>query len=219
MDIQPIHYTDLSYQVYAKIREMILSGELKPGEKIAQERIASMLGVSRMPLHKAFQMLEDEFLVESIPRRGIFVKKPDLLAIMEAFECREGLEGIAARRAAKLMTDEQLHFLEGLFQSFTNLDNIDEGKYQTADHTFHETIIKYSGNSVLQKLNHIGSILIKTYPKGIILPLKESMQDHHLIIGAFKERSAERAEELIRIHSRKARNIIENQIKQQEKNK
>ena len=216
MDIQPIHYTDLSYQVYAKIREMILSGELKPGEKIPQERIASMLGVSRMPLHKAFQMLEDEFLAESIPRRGIFVKKPDLVAIMEAFECREGLEGIAARRAAKLMTDEQLQFLEGLFQPFTDLDNIDEGKYQTADHTFHETIIKYSGNSVLQKLNHIGSILIKTYPKGIILPLRESMQDHLLIIRAFKEKSPERAEEVIRIHSRKARNIIENQIKQQE---
>lgn len=218
MDIQPIQYTDLSYQAYAKIREMILSGELKPGEKIPQEKIASLLGVSRMPLHKAFQMLDDEFLVESIPRRGIFVKKPDLAAIMEAFECREGLEGIAARRATQLMTDEQIHFLEGLFSPFTDLDNIDESKYQTADHTFHETIIKYSGNSVLQRLNNMGSILIRTYPKGIILPLKESMQDHLIIIRAFKDRSSELAEELIRVHSRKARNIIENQIKQQKKN-
>lgn len=217
MDIQPIQYTDLSYQAYAKIREMILSGELEPGEKIPQEKIASMLGVSRMPLHKAFQMLEDEFLVESIPRRGIFVKKTDLVAIMEAFECREGLEGIAARRAAQWMTDEQLYFLKSLFHPFKDLDNIDENKYQTADHTFHETIIKYSGNSVLQKLNNMGSILIRTYPKGIILPLKESMQDHLLIIKAFTDRSPGKAEELIRLHSRKARNIIENQIKQQQK--
>jgi len=74
---------------------MILAGELKPGEKLPQEKIAEQLGVSRMPLHKAFVMLEDEFLVESIPRRGIFIRKPDIQEIIDAFECREGLEGIA----------------------------------------------------------------------------------------------------------------------------
>jgi DNA-binding GntR family transcriptional regulator len=219
MVTKPIQYKDLSYQAYKRIREMILSGEFKAGEKIPQERIAEMLGVSRMPLHKAFQMLEDEYLVESIPRRGIFVKKPDLVSIMEAFECREGLEGLAARRAALSLNSKQIGALEKLFSPFHDLRNLDEIKYQKADQKFHETIIRSSGNMILQRLNSIGNVLIKTYPKGIILPYEESMNDHRLIIGALKEKAADRAEELVRQHSRKARNLIAKQIEQLNKNR
>jgi DNA-binding GntR family transcriptional regulator len=213
MNIKPIEHTDLSYQAYSRIRQMILTGDLKPGEKILQEKIAATLGVSRMPLHKAFQMLEDEYLVESIPRRGIFVRKPDLVQILEAFECREGLEGIAARRAALSMTDRDIDKLEALIAPFTGSQKIDEKKYQEADHRFHETIIRSSGNSILMRLNNIGDVLIQTYPRGIILSLEESMNDHLKIISAFRERSPEKVEKLIREHSRKARNIIEQIIK------
>ncbi|MFP4060716.1 MAG: GntR family transcriptional regulator, partial [Bacteroidales bacterium] len=186
MLITPLQYTDLSYQVYEKLKEMILSGQLKPGEKIAQEKIASMLGISRMPLHKAFQMLEDEFLVKSIPRRGIFVRKPNLREIMEAFECREGLEGIAARYAATNMPLDQVKELQELFNSFIDSEEVDKMEYQRADQAFHEAIIGASENSVLQRLNSIGNVLIRTYPKGIILPLQESLQDHILILEAIE---------------------------------
>ncbi|MGC9344301.1 MAG: GntR family transcriptional regulator [Bacteroidales bacterium] len=216
MKTKPIEYTDLSFQVYSRIKEMILNGDLKPGDKIPQEKIAVSLGVSRMPLHKAFQMLEDEFLVESIPRRGIFVKKPDLVEILEAFECREGLEGIAARRAARVMTEKEIDELESLFKPFSKLDEIIESEYQKADQRFHETIINSSGNNVLKRLNSIGNVLIRTYPKGIILPYHESMSDHFKIIRAFRERSPGKAESFVREHSRKARNIIEKQINKTE---
>ena len=56
---------DLSSEVYRRLKEMILANELKPGEKLIQEQIARMFGVSRMPLHQAFQMLEN-------PAEGIF---------------------------------------------------------------------------------------------------------------------------------------------------
>lgn len=191
---------------------MILMGEMKPGEKILQEKIAALLGVSRMPLHKAFQMLEDEFLVESIPRRGIYVRRPDLKEILEAFECREGLEGVAARRAAQYISEDQINELYDLMNPFRFRKDIDEIEYRNADRAFHEIIINSSGNSILQKLNNIGNILTRTYPKGIILPYEESIQDHLKIIRSFRERSALKAEQLIREHSRKARNIIEKQI-------
>lgn len=210
--MDPIPYTDLSYQAYTRIKSMILSGELPPGEKILQEKIASRLGVSRMPLHKAFQMLEDELLVESVPRRGIFVRRPDLRDIIEAFECREGLEGVAARRIVETMSDEQIDELEGLFAPFRDLDRVDEARYQQADQSFHEAIIRASGNSILQKLNAIGSVLIRTYPKGIILPFEDSMNDHRLIIRALRERDPEKAEGVLRNHSRKARDILMNQL-------
>ncbi len=204
MTLQPIQQPDLSVQVYQRIREMILTGELKPGEKLLQEKIAAQLGVSRMPLHKAFVMLEDEFLVESIPRKGIYIRTPDIKEIIDAFECREGLEGIAARRAAENLTDKEILHLERLFKPFNKNTSIDPVSYQKADQEFHETIIGVSGNKVMQRLNHIGNVLIRTYPKGIILPLEESLQDHANIIQAFKDRNKEKAEELIRLHSRKA---------------
>lgn len=212
MHVEPIHQADLSYQVYQRIKALILDGTLKPGEKILQERIAAQLGVSRMPLHKAFVMLEEEFLVESIPRRGIFVTKPDLQAIIDAFECREGLEGIAARRAAENLSDREIDALETLFEKAYHGKETTHSDYQQADQAFHEAIIKASGNNVMRRLNSIGSVLIRTYPKGIILPLEESMADHREILKAFRDRDAEKAEALIRNHSRKAIRILQKEL-------
>lgn len=212
MILEPIHQTDLSQQVYQRIREMIFSGELKPGDKLPQEKIAAQLGVSRMPLHKAFVMLEDEFLVESIPRRGIFIRKPDIQEIIDAFECREGLEGVAARRATERLSDHEINHLDRLFSPFREKGPINELKYQQADREFHETIIVGSGNRVMQKLDNIGSVLIRTFPRGIILPLEDSLEDHRLIIEAFRNRNAEDAERLIRNHSRKASEILRKEI-------
>jgi DNA-binding GntR family transcriptional regulator len=209
----PIQHNDLPFQVYQRIKEMILAGEFAQGEKLPQEKIAARLGISRMPLHKAFAMLEDDFLVESIPRRGIFVRKPDLKEIIDAFECREGLEGIAARRAAVNLSDKEITALENLFKPFIDSKSFDKIKYQEADQAFHKAIIRASGNAIMQKLNEIGNVLISTYPKGIILPHKESMEDHTIIIEAFKSRDPIKSEEYVRAHSRKAKNILEQELK------
>jgi DNA-binding GntR family transcriptional regulator len=171
-----------------------------------------------MPLHKAFVLLEDEFLVESIPRKGIYVRKPDLTEIIDAFECREGLEGIAARRATASFTDTEIERLEALFSPFINVKEIDPVRYQKADRKFHESIINASGNNVLRRLNQIGSVLIRTYPRGIILPLEESMADHQKIIKAFRERDATEAEKLIRMHSYKARMLLEKELEMHKNN-
>ncbi|MFC2090302.1 GntR family transcriptional regulator [Bacteroidota bacterium] len=216
--MEPIHQPDLSQQVYKRIKEMILSGELKPGEKLTQEHIAFQLGISRMPLHKAFVKLEEEFLVESIPRRGIFIRKPDLKEIIDAFECREGLEGIAARRAVEHITDEDIQKMEQLFEPFYTQSVIDQLAYQKADQEFHEMVIALGGNTIMQKLNRIGNVLIRTYPKGIILPLSESLDDHKKIIQAFRERDKELSEDLIRLHSRKAVEILNLELKEESKN-
>ncbi len=69
-----IEHVDLSLRVYDSLKGMILSGKLVPGQKIVQMKLAEEIGVSRTPLLKALQMLEHELLVESIPRRGMFVK-------------------------------------------------------------------------------------------------------------------------------------------------
>lgn len=212
MPVSPIQYQDLSIQVYERIKKMITSGELKPGEKIKQEHMANLLGVSRMPLHKAFQILEDQMLVESIPRRGIFVHNPSLKEYIEAFECREALEGIAVRKAAVNMANEQINELKHLFIPFHRLEPINITEYRKADRIFHEAIMQASDNKLLQRLNGIGNVLIKTFPKGILLGIQDSLNDHMNIIEALEKRNADSAEKHMKNHVRKAREVLTEEL-------
>ena len=191
-----IEQGNLSLPVYQKIKEMILNGTLKPGQKLKQEHLAIELGVSRTPLHKAFQMLENEFFVESIPRRGYFVKEVNLNEVLDAFECREALEGIAARRAAKVITKTQIEKMKSLFKPFLNTPKIDLKKYQKADHEFHQLVITISGNTVLKRLDILASLLHRTYQKGLIRGPEETLPEHFAIIDAFERKNSEDAEQL-----------------------
>lgn len=153
-----IQYHDLSYEVYKRLKAMILANEFLPGEQLKQEHIAARLGISRMPLHKAFQMLENEMLVENLPRRGFFVTRIDNKQLIDAFECREALEGVAVRRATQIITREELAYLKSLFKPFIGKSKIDEKKYIEADQEFHNSILKFSRNEILKKFEVISNI-------------------------------------------------------------
>ncbi|NBC83477.1 MAG: FCD domain-containing protein [Bacteroidetes bacterium] len=209
---KPIEYTDLSSQVYSRVKSLIVSNELKPGEKIIQEKLAEQLGVSRMPLHKAFQRLENELMVVNVPRRGVFVRQIDIPDIIEAFECRKGLEGIAAAKVAKICQEQDLNKLEELVYPLLEIPDITEVEYMEVDQLFHETIMQISDNHLIQHLNKIGNVMIRSFPMGLILPIRESLEDHINILEAFKERDSEKAETLIKNHSNKAILILEQQI-------
>lgn len=204
MDNQ-LEYYDLSFLAYKRIKEMILSDILKSGEKIVQEKLAIELGVSRMPLHKAFQMLENELLVESIPRRGIFVSHFDLSEIKDAYECREAFEGVAARKAAELITREKLNYLYDLFKPFeNNLEKVDLIKYEEADKLFHKALLEISENKILQRMEIFGNIITKTYQRGLTRTPAETYAEHISIIDAIAARNGDEAERLIRLHFRKS---------------
>ena len=204
MDNQ-LEYYDLSFLAYKRIKEMILSDVLKSGEKIVQEKLAIELGVSRMPLHKAFQMLENELLVESIPRRGIFVCHFNLSEIKDAYECREAIEGVAARKAAELITREKLNYLYDLFKPFeNNLNKVDLIKYEEADKLFHKTLLEISDNKILQRLEIFGNIITKTYQRGLTRTPAETYPEHIAIIDAIAAKNGDKAERLIRLHFRKS---------------
>lgn len=200
---KPLEYFDLSYLAYKRIKEMILSNELQAGDKIVQEKLAAELGVSRMPLHKSFQMLENELLVESIPRRGIFVRKFDINEIVDAYECREAIEGVAARRTAYVISPDKLNYLYNLFLPFKDhLDDLDLIKYEEADKAFHKALLEISGNKILQKMEIFGNIITKTYQRGLARGPKETYPEHISIIDAIASRDGGKAEELIRLHFR-----------------
>lgn len=211
-----IQHHDLSYEVYNRLKTMILAKEFQPGEKLKQEQIALMLGVSRMPLHKAFQMLENEMLVENLPRRGFYVTKIDNKQLIDAFECREALEGVAARRAALVVTKQDITYLKSLFKPFTSNKNIDVKKYVLADQEFHNVILKLSGNAVLKRFEILSNITLHTYRGGLIRQPKDTLPEHLGIINALEKGDSELAEQLIREHSKKTCKVLRQRLENNE---
>ena len=196
-----LEYHDLSFLAYTRIKEMILNNEITSGEKIIQEKLALELGVSRMPLHKAFQMLENEMLVVSIPRRGIFVRSFDLQEIIDAFECRIAIESVAIRRAALIINSKEIDYLYALFEPFKNTNKkIDLNKYEESDKLFHKAILEISGNKMLQKMEIFGNIITKTYERSLIRGPIETYKEHIDIIDAIASHNEDLAEKLIRNH-------------------
>jgi DNA-binding GntR family transcriptional regulator len=203
-----IQHQDLSYEIYKRLKSMILSNELIGGAKLKQEHIATLFGVSRMPLHRAFQMLENEMLIESIPRRGYFVTKVGIDQLIDSFECREALEGMAARRAARNIAKNQLNYLKSLFEKFVDTDNISVSDYLESDQEFHDMIMKISGNKVITRLEFLGHNTIRTFLGGMLRPPQESLPEHMAIIAALEKGDGELSEKLVREHIRKTMELL-----------
>jgi DNA-binding GntR family transcriptional regulator len=203
-----IQHQDLSYEIYKRLKSMILSNELIGGAKLKQEHIATLFGVSRMPLHRAFQMLESEMLIESVPRRGHFVTKVGIDQLIDSFECREALEGMAARRAAKNITKGELKYLKSLFEKFVGTDEISIPDYLESDQEFHDMILKVSGNKVISRLEFLGHNTIRTFRGGMLRPPQESLPEHLAIIDALEKGDGELAEQLVREHTHKTMELL-----------
>ncbi len=203
-----IEHQDLSSVVYKRLKEMILANEFEPGEQLKQEQIAEMFGISRMPLHNAFQMLENEMLVEKRPRRGFFVTVVDTRRLIDAFEVREALEGVAARRVASVITGAEIAHLRSLFQPFLGEKQIDINAYSKADQEFHDSVIKICGNRILERLEVVSNITLQTYRGGLIRRPEETLPEHLDIIDTFEKGDAKEAENLIRKHSHKTCKLL-----------
>lgn len=203
-----IQYTDLSKPIYERLKEMISDGELKPGDKIVQEKIAETLGVSRTPLMKALLMLENEFIVESIPRRGMFIKEKNLDELVDVYLCREALEGMAARILATKKNVDHIRKLKTCFEKFREEKIIDVEAYFKADEAFHKLLIELTGNKPLDISYFYGNIHDKVIGHGLVRPPEETLQEHFDIINAIAEGNADKAEKYARLHIEKSREKI-----------
>lgn len=204
-----IYHSTLIQPIYDKVKSMILNNELKQGQKIVQEKLAGELGVSRTPLNRALQMLEFEMLLESVPRRGIYVKKISLKEMLDVFDCREGLEAVAARLVALKNDPTVVVKLEKLFEPFTNSESkIKASAYRSADTRFHTELIHASGNWYLNRLYFFDNLSSKIIQMGLVRPPEETLEEHLRIIDAIRHNNPLLAAEEAALHIRKSRNLI-----------
>ena len=201
-------YENLDQKVYQIIKQMIEDRSLLPGEKIPQEKLAGELGVSRTPLISALKFLEHEKLVESKPRRGYFVRLFTRKEMISIFEIREVLEGLAARKAALNITDEEVQTLKGFFKDFKKAKSItDIQAYSKEDKKFHTFITRVGSKELLTTMLQTFNIISLTYQnlqyEGLIREPDETIKEHMEIIDAICNRDSDRAETLMRQHFQK----------------
>jgi DNA-binding GntR family transcriptional regulator len=197
-----IETRDVTEQVYEQVEAMILDGTLVQGSRIPQEHLAKELGISRTILLKALYRLEHELLLESIPRRGMFVRQIGTNEIIDSLEIRIGVESVAVRLLARDITNEQLDELHSYFSPFNgSSDQFDKKTYALADRMFHLRILQMTGNPILEKMKIIGNILFLAGAE-LWWPAEISLQEHLDIINALAEHDSERAANAMKRHLR-----------------
>jgi DNA-binding GntR family transcriptional regulator len=191
--------------VYEKLKEMILRGELKPGDQIIQEKIAKELGVSRTPLRKAISQLEKEYLIKE-ENGKFFVRELTKDELIIIFEIRALLEGLTARIVAENPDIEWLSYIESKYKSAYEKNDLKE--YRNTDIEFHTGLAKQANNHILCKLTNNFWLLSVSLYQGLIRDPKETLPEHLEIISALKERDKEKAEKAMRRHLRNTINKI-----------
>ncbi len=146
-------YLPLRDVVFNTLRQAILRGELKPGERLMEIQLANKLGVSRTPIREAIRKLELEGLVLMIPRRGAEVAEITEKSLRDVLEVRGALEELAVKLACQKITDEQIAELRAAEKEFEQaLNSGDVTVYAEADVKFHDVIYHATDNQRLIQL-------------------------------------------------------------------
>ena len=147
-------YLPLRDVVFNTLRQAILRGEFKPGERLMEIQLANKLGVSRTPIREAIRKQELEGLVIMIPRKGAEVADITEKSLRDVLEVRKALEELAVQLACEKITQEELEELEQAGENFKKVlkRSKDITEVAEADVRFHDVIYMATDN---QKLIHL----------------------------------------------------------------
>ncbi|HPW41942.1 MAG TPA: GntR family transcriptional regulator [Bacillota bacterium] len=208
LELKLDNYKPLREVVFNSIRGAIISGVLKPGERLMEVQLAEKMGVSRTPIREAIRKLELEGLVVMIARKGAYVADLSIKNITDVLEVRAALEGLASGLAALRMTEEEIKDLELTARHFEQAMNSNdvEGIIQT-DIEFHEKIFKATRN---EKLLQLTNSLMEQVQRFRVMYLNKAIKstnlikEHYKIVEAISRRNREMAENIAKIHIQNA---------------
>lgn len=181
------------------LRDRILSGKLRPGEKVDQDAIAEELGISRLPVREALILLDAEGLIDNVARRGSFVAQLTPADFRDHYEMYGVLSGLAAKRAAATVDEEFLERLEKIQAEFEATD--DPHREDELNFEFHQAINR-AGRS--KRLTAVLRLLSKNMPTHFFEFHREwepvSIDEHRNIIEALRGRDGDAAFQMVYDH-------------------
>ena len=201
----------LGGQIFNRIRDDILTGNYTPGEELKEATLGKQLGVSRTPVREALRQLDLEGLVEIAPNRGAKVIGISRKDVEDIYHMRARLEGLAARKAAEQIKEEELAELEEvILLSEFHVKKPESKQMVRLDGRFHEIMYRASGSRMLEHvltdfLHYVKmarSHSVKTEHRA-----QESVKEHKRILEAIRQRDGDLAEQLANEH---IQHVIEN---------
>ena len=200
----------LSEQVKDRLLERIVEGDLEPGSRIVDTRVASEFGISQAPVREALRSLSSLGLVEMRPHRGAWVRKPSRDELVEAVLVRGVLEAFAAEQAAPRISEEVLAKLTELRDEMVDLAGKGDALAQAHKNAeFHATIIDASGNATLERTWKLLEPFSQTYLTATApgVDLTWLAERHTGILEALRTRDPEAASLAMRQHMKEAAEI------------
>lgn len=148
------NYLSLKDRAYQNIKFQIIRGNLRPGTRLLEEELAKAMSISRAPIREAFNKLEKEGFVTTIPRKGTAVSNVTTEIIEDIFEIRETLETLAVKKSLGKIFIDELEKVGDNFKEFINKSENAENRiqYLVLDKEFHDLLSQNCGNKKLIEL-------------------------------------------------------------------
>ena len=186
------------------LEEMVFMGQFRDGERLDETQLAEKFGVSRTPIREALQRLVAAQLAEQRPRRGVFVKQPPSMTVVEMFETMAEIEGVCGRLAAERASKTDINALNSINElCMEAIRASDSDAYSGHNEEFHLLIYKLSGNAFLEGEAIRLYRRLKPFRR-VQFQMKErmaqSLADHHAIIGAIAGSEPDKAASILRKH-------------------
>lgn len=207
----------LGQHVFENLKHAILRGDIPPGSRLVENRLAETMGISRTPIREAMHKLEREGLLKKLPNSGFTVTGLTRQDIEETFGIRSVLESYAARLAAANHEDGELAPLEEKIEEYQAC--LDQGRMEDLPEIntqFHDILYALSRSPKLIKMVNDLRDQIYRFRKIILKAearAKASNDDHRKMLKAMRKRDAERVERIVREHILRGQKMVLRELK------
>jgi len=204
--------SSVQIDVYNKLKNLIVYGELSPGEKLSELELSKKLQSSRTPIREAFRQLQMEGYIDVFPNKGAYVTKLPVEKIAEIYDVVALLEGRAVELATTKLTRTHMRELRMLQKKLYECASQKKyNNYAIINTEFHNLIIRLSGNNTLIKIND--SLRMQLYRYKVISTMIQgqiptSLSDHERILDAISKKNAVAAGKLFREHVMRVKEIL-----------
>lgn len=207
-----IHRRYLHDEVAERLRELILSGELEPKERINEVELCERFGISRTPLREAIKILATEGLLELLPNRGARVGHVSQSEIEEMLEVVAGLEATAAELACRFITDGEIDVIEAKTIIMEKAyGRGDDRAYFTLNREIHELMMQAARNATLSGIyGNLSSRIQRMRYTAHKTPdqWRRAMEEHVKMVELLRARDGEGLSRIVRDHIRGKKVVI-----------